>query len=237
MLEIERVSKRFGSLRVLSEVTMAARSGRVTAVLGPNAAGKTTLAKIVAGLARADEGIVRIGGVALDVRGEYKRQIGYMPQAPALPDNLTPDDLFALLRSLRGSASPVDAELISELALGEHMRKPFRTLSGGTKQKVNAVAAFLFSPALLILDEPTNGLDPAAAGIVRAKIRSCREQGCAVLLTSHIMSEIEQLADDVVLLYDGTARFSGDVTTLKHQTRQMSVEDAVAVLMRSTLAA
>lgn len=237
MLEIEKVSKRFGSLRVLTEVSMVARAGRVTAVLGPNAAGKTTLAKIVAGLAHADRGVVRIGGVALDARGEYKRQIGYMPQTPALPDNLTPDDLFSLLRSLRGNTAPTDAALISDLDLGEHLKKPFRTLSGGTKQKVNAVAAFLFSPSLLVLDEPTNGLDPAAAGIVRAKIRRCRDEGRSVLLTSHIMSEIEQLADDVVLLYDGTVRFSGDVPTLKHNTRQASVEDAVAVLMRSTLAA
>lgn len=216
---------------------MAARAGRVTAVLGPNAAGKTTLAKIVAGLAHADRGIVRIDGVPLDARGDYKRQIGYMPQTPALPDNLNSNDLFALLRSLRGIAAPVDAALISELDLGEHLKKPFRTLSGGTRQKVNAAAAFLFSPSLVILDEPTNGLDPAAAGIVRAKIRSCREEGRAVLLTSHIMSEIEQLADDVVLLYDGAVRFSGDVAMLKQKTRQASVEDAVAVLMRSTLAA
>jgi Cu-processing system ATP-binding protein len=102
---------------------------------------------------------------------------------------------------------------------------------------VNAAAAFLFSPSLLVLDEPTNGLDPAAAGIVRAKIRSCREAGRTVLLTSHIMSEIEELADDVILLYDGTVRFSGDVATLKQKTHKPSVEDAVAVLMRSTLAA
>jgi Cu-processing system ATP-binding protein len=237
MLEIEKVSKRFGKLSVLSEVSMTARAGRVTAVLGPNAAGKTTLAKIVAGLAYADSGVVRIGGVPIDARGDYKRQIGYMPQTPALPDNLTPNDLFALLRSLRGNAERVDATLISELDLGEHLKKPFRTLSGGTRQKVNAVAAFLFSPSLVILDEPTNGLDPASAAIVRTKIRSCRESGRTVLLTSHIMSEIEQLADDVVLLYDGSVRFAGDVNALKQKTRQTSVEDAIAVLMRSTLAA
>lgn len=237
MLQIDNVSKRFGKISVLTNVSMAALPGRVTAVLGPNAAGKTTLAKIVAGLVHADRGTVRIGGVPIDSRGEYKRLIGYMPQNPALPENLTPNDLFALLGSLRGEKALVDTALVEDLDLGEHLKKPFRTLSGGTKQKVNAAIAFLFSPSLLVLDEPTNGLDPLSAAIVRTKIRDCREQGRTVLLTSHIMSEIEQLADDVVLLYDGTLRFSGDVTMLKRETRQPSVEGAVAVLMRSTLAA
>jgi len=236
MLEIENLSKRFGRLRVLTDVSMSARSGRVTAVLGPNAAGKTTLAKIVAGLARADRGVVRIGGAPIDPRGDYKRRLGYMPQAPALPDTLTPSDLFALLRRLRGACA-LDSALISDLDLGEHLGKPFRTLSGGTKQKVNAAVAFLFSPALLVLDEPTNGLDPVSSAVVRAKIRSCRQEGRAVLLTSHIMSEIEQLADDVVLLHDGKVQFSGDVTMLKRETRQPTIEDAVATLMRETLAA
>lgn len=237
MLEIQNVSKRFGSLRVLTDVSLSGKAGRVTAVLGPNAAGKTTLAKIVAGLAFADAGIVRIAGTPIDARGDYKRQIGYMPQSAAMPDNLTPNDLFALLRSLRVNAPSVDMALISELELDVHLKKPFRILSGGTKQKVNAAAAFLLSPRLLVLDEPTNGLDPAAAAVVRAKIRWCREEGRTVLLTSHIMSEIEQLADDVVLLSDGTVKFAGEAAVLKQRTRQASVEDAIAVLMRSTLAA
>ena len=237
MLEIENVSKRFGELRVLNAVSIAAQAGRVTAVLGPNAAGKTTLAKIVVGLCHADSGVIRLGSVEIDRAGEYKRKLGYMPQSAALPDNLTPRELFALLLRLRGSNERVDNALVSDLDLGEHLKKPFRALSGGTRQKVNAAAAFLFSPPLLVLDEPTNGLDPASAGVVRAKIRASREEGRTVLLTSHIMSEIEQLADDVILLYEGTVRFSGDVVQLKQKTRQASIEDAVAVLMRRTLAA
>ena len=237
MLEIREIYKSFGKLAVLTNVSVTAKPGRVTAVLGPNAAGKTTLAKIVAGLVHADRGTVIVCGAPIDATADYKRQLGYMPQTPALPDNLTPTELFALLRRLRNASDCVDASLIDELQLGDHLRKPFRTLSGGTRQKVNAVMAFLFSPTLLVLDEPTNGLDSVAGAILKDKIRDCKKQGRTVFLTSHIMSEIEELADDIVVLHDGGVRFFGDAAALKHKVRQPSIERAVAALMRETLAA
>lgn len=237
MLEIREVYKSFGKLDVLTNVSVTAKPGRVTAVLGPNAAGKTTLAKIVVGLAHADRGTVIVCGAPIDAAADYRRQLGYMPQTPALPDSLTPAELFTLLRHLRSAGDCVDASLIDELQLGDHLKKPFRTLSGGTRQKVNAAAAFLFFPTLLVLDEPTNGLDTVAGAILKEKIRDSKKRDRTVLLTSHIMSEIEELADDIVVLHDGGVRFSGDAAALKQNVQQPSIERAVAALMRETLAA
>ncbi|MBW7933754.1 MAG: hypothetical protein H3C62_09120, partial [Gemmatimonadaceae bacterium] len=106
-------------------------------------------------------------------------------------------------------------------------------LSGGTKQKVNAVIAFMFRPSLLILDEPTAGLDPLSANVLKEKIRAVRREGRSVLITSHIMTELESLADDVAFLCDGHLRFAGTIAALLERTGEKSLEEAIAGLMRA----
>ncbi|HEY9429424.1 MAG TPA: ATP-binding cassette domain-containing protein, partial [Gemmatimonadaceae bacterium] len=113
----------------------------------------------------------------------------------------------------------------------DELRKPIRTLSGGTRQKVNAVLAFLFRPEILILDEPTVGLDPISSGIVKDKILAERGAGRTVVLTSHIMSDLEELADDVAFLADGRIGYAGTLFDLKRITRQNNLERAVAAMM------
>jgi len=231
MIEVNELEKRFGALHVLRGLDLTMASGRVTAVVGPNGAGKTTLIKIILGLTRADSGSVRIDSKPIEDDDDYRSRIGYMPQIGRFPENLSALDLMALLRELRGNDGPVDEELIDRLRLADELRKPIRTLSGGTRQKVNAVLTFLFRPEILILDEPTVGLDPISSGIVKDKILAERGAGRTVVLTSHIMSDLEELADDVAFLADGRIGYAGTLFDLKRITRQNNLERAVAAMM------
>jgi Cu-processing system ATP-binding protein len=231
VLQIHGLTKRFGALDVLRGVDLSIAAGRVAAVVGPNGAGKTTLIKSILGLTRPDGGEIRLDGEV--VRGDaYRARIGYMPQIAHFPENLTAAELIAMLVDLRGASDAErDEELVARFALGPHLGKPLRTLSGGTRQKVNAVLALLFRPQLLILDEPTAGLDPVSSAILKDKVAAERAGGRAVLLTSHIMSEIEELADDVVFLVDGSVDFAGPVAELRRATGQTRLERAIAHLM------
>jgi Cu-processing system ATP-binding protein len=231
MIEIFGLRKRFGSLQVLDGVDLTIAKGSVTAVVGPNAAGKTTLIKMILGLVRPDAGAICVNGRQIDADGAYRSSIGYMPQIARFPENITGNDLLALVTGLREATSS-STPLLERFGLEPHLSKPLRTLSGGTRQKVNAVIATLFDPTILILDEPTAGLDPVAAGILKDHIRQQRELGATVVMTSHVMSEIEELADDVAFLGDGKMRFAGPIMDLKRRTRQFTLERAIAHVLQ-----
>lgn len=232
MITLDAIRKRFGALDVLQDVSLALHSGAVTALVGPNGSGKTTLIKIVLGLTRADRGTLHVGGQPADAAGAYRRAIGYMPQAAHFPVNLRVGDVLDLVGRLRpGEAT--DDDLSRAFDMNSLKDKYVGTLSGGTKQKVNAVIAFMFRPALLILDEPTAGLDPLSSNVLKEKIRAVRGEGRTVLVTSHIMTELESLADDVAFLCDGRLRFSGTIAALLGSTGERSLEEAVAALMRA----
>ena len=237
MIELAGVRKRFGPLMVLDGVDLEIPTGRVTAIVGPNSAGKTTLIKSILGLTHIDAGTISIAGRPLDARGAYREAIGYMPQIARYPDNLAADDLFALLRDMRNGSRAEDTALVTSLGLAPFLSKPLRVLSGGTRQKVNAALAFLFTPDVLILDEPTAGLDPVASGVLKDRIADVRARGATILLTSHVMSELEELADDVAFLSEGRIRFAGSVHDLKVRTRQFTLERAVARVLEDGLAA
>ena len=235
MIEFVGVRKRFGALHVLDGIDLTIASGRVTAIVGPNSAGKTTLIKSLLGLTRIDSGLITCGGSTIDPGGRYRQSIGYMPQIARFPDNLTATDLFEMMRHLRSDVTR-DEELIERLALRDHLRKPLRVLSGGTRQKVNAALAFLFAPRLLVLDEPTAGLDPVASSVVKDKVLAERKKGRTVILTSHVMSELEELADDIAFLVEGRIRFAGSLHDLKKMTRQLSLERAIAHVLEQRAA-
>ena len=237
MIEIQGLRKRYGALQVLDGVDLVIHPGRVTAVVGPNAAGKTTLIKSVLGLTRPDSGTIHVDGREIDASGVYRAKIGYMPQIARYPDNLTGADLFAMMSDLRGVATSRDESLIDSLGLRSQLQKPLRVLSGGTRQKVNAALAFHFGPSMLFLDEPTAGLDPIASSIVKDKIAAERGAGRTFVLTSHVMSELEELADDIAFLVDGRIRFSGPIHDLKRVTRQLSLERAIAYVLETGAAA
>lgn len=231
MIELRGVTKRFGRLHVVRGVDLTIRRGRVTALVGPNAAGKTTLIKMILGLARPDAGEIRIAGRAIGDNPAYRADVGYMPQSAHLPENLTAAELIAMLCDLRAPSRPPDEELIERFQLGPHLRRPVRTLSGGTRQKVNAVLAFLFRPELIVLDEPSAGLDPASNTMLKDKMLEERGQGRTIVLASHVMSELDELADDVVFLADGQVNYAGSAHALRSTTGQPNLERAIARLM------
>ena len=232
MIELAGVRKRFGPLEVLAGVDLNVAEGRITALVGPNGCGKTTLIKALLGLVRADEGRVAIDGHTLNGDWRYRERIGYMPQLPRFPENLSGRDVMALLEDLRPDG-PRDRTLLEAFDLESQLDKPLRTLSVGNRQRINAALAFLFVPDLLILDEPTAGLDPTASARLKDHVLDVRRSGRTVLVTSHVMAELEELADDVAFLLDGRIRFRGTLHELRAGTGEERLERAIASLMRN----
>jgi Cu-processing system ATP-binding protein len=231
---LEGLEKSYGALPVLRGVDVGFEPGRTTALIGPNAAGKTTLLKCILGLVRPDRGRILVGGEVVGNDESYRRHIGYAPQAPSFPEHLTAGEITRLLVGLRGPGVALDNALFDAFELGPVLGQPVRTLSGGTRQKLNAALAFLFRPAVVILDEPTAGLDPIAAGALKEKISAAKQAGAAVIVTSHVTAELEELADDVVLLLDGNVRYAGSLARIGQETGECRLERAIAGLMRTS---
>jgi len=231
VIRISGLRKSFGQLDVLQGVDATFATGRVTALVGPNAAGKTTLIKTILGLTKPDAGTIEIDGKIVNGDVSYRRRVGYMPQIARFPANLTGAELLSMLEKLRSDVRTPDRKLIETFGLEADLEKQLRTLSGGTRQKLNAVAAFLFSPDVLILDEPTAGLDPRASSALKDRILNDRAKGRTFIVTSHVMAELEEVADDVIFLADGQVRFSGSLDNLKKTTLQVNLERAIAELM------
>lgn len=232
MISARGVRKRFGRLQVLNGVDLDVGRGSVTAIVGPNASGKTTLNRIILALVRADAGEVTFDGTRLNGDAAYRARIGYMPQIARYPENLTGRDVMALLRDIRGHGASRDEELVESLSLGPVLDTQLRVLSGGTRQRINAALAFLFSGDLLILDEPTAGLDPISAGVLKDKIRRERDAGRALIVTSHVLSELDEIADRIAFLLDGVVHFDGSRDDLLRVTGESTLERAMASLMR-----
>jgi len=231
VIEFSGITKRFGRLDVLRGVNLRVTRGRVLGIVGPNGSGKTTLIKLLLGLAHPTSGDIQMNGVSIVAGESYRAAIGYMPQIARFPENLSAREVLALIRDLRRTAPAIDEELLSSFNLAEQLDKPLRTLSGGTRQKVNACLALLFRPSLLVLDEPTAGLDPLSSALLKDKLLARRAEGATVIVTSHIMSELEELCDDVAFLLDGVVRYVGPVADLTALTRQATLERAIAALM------
>ena len=237
MIRVRELTKRFDGVYALRAVDLDIIPGRVTAILGPNGAGKTTLMKMILGLTRVTDGKILVDGERIGDDPAYRARIGYMPQIARFPENLTAAELIAMLCDLRGEAAELDDDLVTRFGLSDQLGKPLRTLSGGTRQKVNAVLAFLFQPDLLILDEPTAGLDPVSSAVLKDKILEARNAGRTVIVTSHVLSDLDALADDIAFLIDGRVAFAGSVHDLKLRTRELSLERAIArVMMQGAVA-
>jgi len=232
LVHIRALTKSYGAQRVLQGVDLDITRGAVTAVIGPNGAGKTTLNKVLLGLVRPDAGTLLFDGRDMRNDTRHRERVGYMPQAARFPENFTARDVLAVLTDLRESAPARDDSLLEAFGLAAFLDRPVRALSGGQRQRLNAVAAFLFCPDLLLLDEPTAGLDPIASGILKDKICEVRDAGRAVLITSHVLSELEEFADVVVFLHEGRVRWVGALTLLLARTNAPTLERAIAELMR-----
>ena len=234
MIRIHHLSKAFGDLRVLDDVSLDIKPGAVTAILGPNASGKSTLLKCILGLVNPDRGKILIDDESIAGRASYRSKVGYMPQIARLPEHLTVSELFALLRDLRDDDADADIELFARYELGAMGAKHLGTLSGGTRQKILAAVAFLFSPRLLILDEPTVGLDPLAATIFKDKVHKERNNGRTILLSSHLVNEVEEMADHIIYLQEGKPFFAGTMAEIKTRTAEMRLDRALVRIVEAS---
>ena len=171
MIRIENISKRFKKLQALNNISALLNEGQVVSLIGPNGSGKTTLIKCILGMVKSDSGHIYVNGMQINGDPAYKSDIGYMPQIGRYPDNMKVGQLFSMMKNIRVvPESQHDTDLLVKLNLVSIFDKPMRTLSGGTRQKVSAALAFYFNPKILILDEPTAGLDPLSSEILKEKI-------------------------------------------------------------------
>jgi ABC-2 type transport system ATP-binding protein len=208
-VSVEELGKHYGERTVLDDVTLTVSPGEVVAVLGPNGAGKTTTVEIIEGYRSADAGTVRVLGED-PVRGgrPLRARVGLMLQAGGIDLRARPRETIE--QYARFHAEPRDAdELVDLLGLGSVATTPFRRLSGGERQRLGFALALVGRPEALILDEPTAGMDPEARAVVRALVAEQRAAGVAVLLTSHDLTDVERLADRIVVLVAGRVAATG----------------------------
>ncbi|MES2330704.1 MAG: ABC transporter ATP-binding protein [Bacteroidota bacterium] len=234
MIIASNVSKKFGKLIALDNISLTCNKGECIALIGPNGSGKTTLIKSILGMVVPDSGFITFNGDNILHSWQYRSQIGYMPQIGRYPDNMSIGDVFEMMKDIRGSKNGLDEELIHLFGLKEQMKKKMRTLSGGTRQKVSASLAFLFDPEVLILDEPTAGLDPVASEMLKEKIIAEKKKGKLVLITSHILSELDELVTQVIYMQDGNLQFHKSIDELRLETGENKLAKAIANVMLKT---
>ena len=234
MIEIRDLKKVFGKAEVLKGIDLSIESGKVTAIVGPNGSGKTTLIKSILGLVKPTSGTIEVDGENIHNNFNYRNKIGYMPQIARYPENLTAYELLSLVKELRSNADIGSAELIKSFKLSDEVEKPFKNLSGGTKQKVSATIAFAFDPKIYFLDEPTAGLDPVSSSFFKDLVLKEKQNKKTIVLTSHIMSEVQELADEIVFLLEGEIRFKGTIDSLLKNQKETKLERAIAELMSET---
>lgn len=238
MIQFENISKSFGKLQVLKDISTGFEQGQSVAILGPNGSGKTTLIKTLLGMVVPDSGTIYFEQKSIKNAFLYRNQIGYMPQIGHYPPNLKISQLIDMMIDIRGSKGKnieLDEELIEAFKLKAIENKALGTLSGGTTQKVSAALAFLFNPKVLILDEPTAGLDPLSSEILKAKIQKEKQNGKLILITSHIMSDLEELASHIMYLQDGKMQFFKELDTLKLEVGEKRLNKIIAVLMQNQI--
>ncbi len=232
MIEIINLKKSFDDFKVLKEINLSIREGEITAIVGPNGSGKTTLIKSILDLIKIDFGKISIGKYVLNGKCEYRKQIGYMPQITRFPENLTVSQLIEMIKDIRNQTGNLDEELFEKFLMEKELPKQIKNLSGGTKQKLNAIISFMFNPQLYILDEPTASLDPIASSELKDKIIKENKNGKTFLITSHNMHEIEELASNIIFMIDGEIAYCGSLSNLKFETKEDNLERAIANLMR-----
>ncbi len=234
MITASNISKKFGKLKALDDISLTCNKGECIALIGPNGSGKTTLIKSILGMVVPDSGTIKFNGANILHSWQYRSQIGYMPQIGRYPDNMSIGDVFDMMKDIRGPQNVLDEELIHLFGLKEQMKKKMRTLSGGTRQKVSAALAFLFDPEVLVLDEPTAGLDPVASEMLKEKIIAQKRKGKLVMITSHVLSELDELVTQVIYMQEGNLQFHKTIDELHAETGENKLSKAIANVMLKT---
>ncbi len=231
MIEVKNLYKSYGPVDVLNGINLNIDQKGIVAILGPNGSGKTTLIKTLLGMVISQKGDLLLNKEPVKNKWQYRDKISYMPQIANFPQNLKVSELVSMIKNLRGQTAK-DKSLIELFGLEPFYDKKLGTLSGGTRQKVNIVLTFMFDSPLIILDEPTTGLDPVALIHLKKLLKEEKQRGKSILITTHIMHLVEEISDLVIFILDGNIYFNGTVAALKSQTGQSNLELAIASILK-----
>ncbi|MEN8789873.1 MAG: ABC transporter ATP-binding protein [Flavobacteriaceae bacterium] len=227
MISVEGLQKKFGKNSVLKGIDLHIEKPGIYAILGPNGSGKTTVIKSILGMVLPSGGQIEVLGQNISKKWKYRREINYLPQIANFPGNLKVGELFNMIKDLRRMPSE-EEQLIDLFGLQPFLKSKLANLSGGTKQKVNIVITLMFNGQILILDEPTTGLDPAALMVLKRIIKEEKAKGKVILITTHIMEFVEEMADEIVYLLEGKIYFQGTIEELTERTKQTDFQHAIA---------
>lgn len=231
MISIKQVNKTFGKIRALDNVSIELSKGKSYALIGPNGSGKTTLIKSVLGMVIPSSGDIMLDGKSILQDWKYRENIGYMPQIGRYPENMTIGQLVDMMKNIRKNSSELDDSLIDQFKLYKIYDKRMHALSGGTRQKVSAALAFLFNPPVLILDEPTAGLDPVSVELLKEKILAEKDRGKLLIISSHILSDLDELSSDMIYIYEGKVLYNNTIHAIKEETQEKRLGKAIATMI------
>ena len=236
MISTEKLSKTYTRLKALDDVTIEFSRNECIALIGPNGSGKTTLMKSILGMVVPDSGTIKFDNKDISGDWKYRSRIGYMPQIGRYPDNMSIEQVIHMMKDIRKNEDlPLDEELIEQFKLQSIYTKRMSTLSGGTRQKVSASLAFLFNAEVLILDEPTAGLDPLASEILKEKIICEKKKGKLIIISSHVLSELDDLVTQIVYMQDGKIKYRNSIEQLRSETGELKLSRSIAHLIRKEI--
>lgn len=233
MIKIKNLTKKFNKFTALQNIDLECKKGHSIAFIGPNGCGKTTLIKCILGLNVVESGDILVNGNSVKNDFLYREKIGYMPQIGKYPENMTIGQTIKMIQDNRKNVENIDTELLEAFELPKLYDKKMSTLSGGTTQKVSAVLAFMFHPEIIILDEPTAGLDPLASEILKNKIIKERKNGKLIIITSHLLSELDDMVNEIVFINEGKILVHQSVEDLKTETQQTKISDAITNILKN----
>lgn len=233
MIEIKNLTKKFDRFTALDDLNLSFTNGKSIALIGPNGCGKTTLIKCILGLNVIETGDILVDGKSVKDDFLYRREIGYMPQIGRYPENMTIAQTLKMIKDTRKtSETHLDNELLESFELEKIYDKKMGTLSGGTTQKVSAVLAFMFDPKIIILDEPTAGLDPLASEILKNKIIQEKNKGKLIIITSHLLSELDDIVSEIVFINEGKIIVQQSVEDLMTERKAEKISESIISILK-----
>lgn len=235
MIEIKNLEKKYGKKIILNNLNITFLKGESVSIIGPNGCGKTTLIKSILGIVVPEKGTIKVNGENIKNDHLYRKNIGYMPQIGRYPENMTVYQIIDIIKKLRKFEDKIDNEIYEKFDIEGILNKKMSALSGGTVQKVSACIAFMFNPQIIILDEPTAGLDLLSSEILKEKIIKEKKNGKLIIITSHILSELEDLITEVLYIQEGKIKFHKNIENIKAITNEKTISKAITNIIKNKI--